>query len=255
MMNPSRPPLGLEGGRLLPLWQAPGAAQMALDRALLVGMGQFGPILRFYTWEPVAISLGYHQQTYPAAWKTLTCQGRAVDLVRRPTGGRAVLHQGDLCYTLLIPHQRGTRRQIYEQCCEFLRLGWQTLGIPLSFGAGQRGYIHHPSCFSTATAADLVTSTGYKLIGSAQLHRGGVILQQGSMRLNPDPGLFFKVFGEAIGDGVVGPAPMPTIPRIITALHQAAQTYWGCPFPAQPLTPLEWAVLEKLGAINAEASH
>lgn len=215
---------------------------MALDRALLAGMGQFGPILRFYTWEPLALSLGYHQRTYPAAWDALTYQGQPVELVRRPTGGRAVLHQGDLCYSLLIPHQPGTRRQVYEQCCGFLRLGWQSLGMTLTFGAGERGYIHHPSCFSTATAADLVTATGYKLIGSAQLHRGGVILQQGSMRLDPDPALFFEVFGEAIAP----PSPMPTIPEIITALHQAAQIDWGCPFLEQPLTPPEWQALTKL---------
>ncbi len=212
---------------------------MALDRALLAGLDQFGPILRFYTWEPVAISLGYHQRSYPAHWEHLTHQGVNVALVRRPTGGRAVLHQGDLCYSLLLPHFPGTRREVYEQCCQFLRLGWQSLGMTLTFGAGQRGYIHHPSCFSTATAADLVTSAGYKLIGSAQLHRGGGILQQGSMRLNPEPGLFLRVFGEAVAP----PSPMPTIPAIITALHQAAQTNWGCPFPAQPLTPSEWAVL------------
>ncbi|WP_416236362.1 lipoyl protein ligase domain-containing protein [Spirulina sp. CCNP1310] len=253
MTKPSKPPLVLKRGRLLPLWQAPGEAQMALDRALLAGLEQWGPILRFYTWEPVAISLGYHQQTYPTAWEALTYQGEPVELVRRPTGGRAVLHQGDLCYSLLMPHFPGTRRQVYERCCQFLRLGWQSLGIDLTFGAGQRGYIHHPSCFSTATAADLVTAAGYKLIGSAQLHRGGGILQQGSMRLNPDPVLFFEVFGEAVAP----PSPMPTIPAIITALHQAAQTDWGCPFPAQPLTAQEWARLNTLGfgTTNPGAIH
>lgn len=171
---------------------------MALDCDLLtrVIQGQQRPLLRFYQWQPVTISLGYHQRHYPDAWRDLTWQGQPIPLVRRPTGGRAVLHQGDLCYSLILPAHTTKRRRMYEYCCEFLVQGWRSLGIPLTYGTGKRGYIHHPSCFSTATAADLVMPTGQKLIGSAQLWREGVVLQQGSIVLNQDDALFADVFGE-----------------------------------------------------------
>ncbi|MEM9907206.1 MAG: biotin/lipoate A/B protein ligase family protein [Cyanobacteria bacterium P01_D01_bin.44] len=173
---------------------------MAVDQWLLSQhqQGLQPSILRFYTWAPAAISLGYHQRYYPAHWHTLTWQNQPVDLVRRPTGGRAVLHQGDLTYAVITSGLSGHRMAIYRQLCEFLIQGWQVLGVRLFFGDAGRGYIRNPNCFSTATAADLVTPEGYKLIGSAQLYRDGCILQHGSMRLRPDNNLFEQVFDEPL---------------------------------------------------------
>ncbi|MDB9496627.1 biotin/lipoate A/B protein ligase family protein [Spirulina major CS-329] len=226
-------------GRIVPLWETAGAFQMALDYGLVRAVERShlpSPLLRFYRWQPVAISLGYHQHTWPDAWRSLTWHGAAVDLVRRPTGGRAVLHQGDLCYSLIVKGLTGQRRQIYAQLCEFLRAGWRQLGVALDFGDAQRGYIHHPSCFSTATAADLITSTGYKLIGSAQLRHGQTILQQGSIRLDPDPGLFHQVFGEQIQPPALG----VTVEDAIAALQHAAQTQFQQALPLIPLSDADW---------------
>ncbi len=133
--------------------------------------GSQPPILRFYTWEPAAISLGYHQSRYPAEWQDLRWQGRLLDIVRRPSGGRAVLHQGDLTYAV-ITSGMGNRMQAYRSICEFLIQGWRSLNVSLDYGQPGRGYIHNPNCFGTATAADLVTPGGTKLIGSAQQRRG-----------------------------------------------------------------------------------
>ncbi|MEO1299948.1 MAG: lipoate--protein ligase family protein, partial [Cyanobacteria bacterium J06636_16] len=78
---------------------------MAVDTWLLDQLiaGQQPPTLRFYRWRPAAISLGYHQKRWPATWRALSWQDQPVDLVKRPTGGRAVLHQGDLTYAIALP--------------------------------------------------------------------------------------------------------------------------------------------------------
>jgi len=186
--------------RLIPLCEASGKEQMAIDNWLLDQhvKGLQPSCLRFYTWRSPTLSLGYHQHQFPAHWSTLHYKGQPIDLVRRPTGGRAVLHQGDLTYALITSGLTGSRREIYQQLCQFLIEGWQDLGIVLSFGDAGRGYIKNPNCFGTATAADLVMQTGYKLIGSAQVYREGCVLQHGSMRLQPDSTLFKAVFDEDI---------------------------------------------------------
>lgn len=173
---------------------------MAIDSWLLDQhvKGWQPPSLRFYTWRSPTLSLGYHQRQFPDFWNTLQWQGQPVDLVRRPTGGRAVLHQGDLTYALVTSGLEGSRREVYKQLCQFLIEGWQALGVSLAFGEAGRGYIKNPNCFGTATAADLVMEDGYKLIGSAQVYRNGCVLQHGSMRLRPDSDLFEQVFGEKI---------------------------------------------------------
>ncbi|NET94512.1 MAG: lipoate--protein ligase family protein, partial [Okeania sp. SIO1H2] len=75
--------------RLIPLLTTTGKLQMAIDEWLLHQhlQGNIPPTLRFYTWQPVAISLGYHQRRYPEYWQNLTWQGKPIDIVHRPTGG------------------------------------------------------------------------------------------------------------------------------------------------------------------------
>jgi lipoate---protein ligase len=164
---------------------------MTLDRWLFDQhrIGNFPSVLRFYTWDPVTISLGYNQKQYPDFWHHLTWNGKPLDLVRRPTGGRAVLHQGDLSYLIVTSDLKGNRREIYQKLSQFLITGWRSLGVNLIYGETERGYIHNPSCFSTSTKADLLTANRQKLIGSAQLRQGKTILQHGSMNLATDPQL------------------------------------------------------------------
>jgi lipoate-protein ligase A len=220
---------------------------MAIDQWLLDQhrQGLHPATLRFYTWSPAAISLGYHQQRWPEFWQHLTWQGQAVDLVRRPTGGRAVLHQGDLTYAVVTSGLRGSRIQAYAAICEFLIQGWRSLGLELHYGTSGRGYIHNPNCFGTATGADLVLADGYKLIGSAQLRRGKAILQHGSMRLEPDAGLFTQVFGESLL-----PPNLPFFQEretgrqtIVNALILAARHCFDSEFIVQPLSQAEWETI------------
>jgi lipoate-protein ligase A len=216
--------------------------QMAIDLWLLEQhrLGNIPPTLRFYTWSQTTISLGYHQRSYPEHWQNLMWQERLVELVKRPTGGRGVLHHGDLTYAFIGSEFIGNRAKVYCQICKFLIDGWRSLGVELAFGTAGRGYIHNPNCFGTATNADLVCDDGYKLIGSAQLIRSGAILQHGSMRLNPDLELVDRVFGEQI----VSPSQIISqleVSEIVSALLDAASKYFAVDFYPQPFSDREWA--------------
>lgn len=217
--------------------------QMAIDRWLLQQHELGYPAtLRFYTWSPPAISLGYHQHKYPEYWQHLVWQGEKVDLVRRPTGGRAVLHQGDLTYAVVTSGLIGTRIQAYEKICEFLIQGWRSLNVELHYGIAGRGYIHNPNCFGTATGADLVLPDGTKFIGSAQLRRSGAILQHGSIRLQPDAKLFAEVFGTESFTPVHLPQNL-NIEKIIAALIAAASDCFDMQIEVQPLSQFEWEAI------------
>ncbi|MCS6792339.1 MAG: lipoate--protein ligase family protein [Oscillatoriaceae bacterium SKW80] len=240
--------------RLIPLLEAPAQIQMAIDRWLLEQhcAGLHSPVLRFYTWSPAAISLGYNQQRWPNFWQQLHWQGVPMDLVRRPTGGRAVLHQGDLTYTVVMSGLRGKRLEIYKTICEFLIKGWQRLGIELYYGSAKRNYIHNPNCFGTATAADLVTSNGIKLIGSAQLIRDGAILQHGSMPLQQDAELFYHVFGTplqalALPLSATGNALFQMVAQTLTL---AAADCFRVELVEQPFSESEWQEILKIASIN-----
>ncbi|MBE9103078.1 lipoyl protein ligase domain-containing protein [Vacuolonema iberomarrocanum] len=223
---------------------------MALDRWLLEqhAAGNLPPILRFYSWNPIALSLGYHQRRIPGHWHHFTWRGQPLELVRRPSGGRAVLHQGDLTYALVASGFEGSRMQVYRELCEFLIRGWRSLSIDLHFGDSGRGYIHNPNCFGTATAADLVRPDGTKLIGSAQLRRDNTILQHGSMRLNPDPALFATIFETPLRHS---PLPIPgiqaeQIATLIPLLTTAAEDTFGISLVPEALSSSEYqAVQEK----------
>ncbi|MBD0268830.1 MAG: lipoate--protein ligase family protein [Cyanobacteria bacterium Co-bin8] len=228
---------------------APGAVQMAVDRWLLHQhqQGQSPPVLRFYTWSPAAISLGYHQRRWPQSWRNLVWQGQPVDLVRRPSGGRAVLHAGDLTYALVASGFKGERLQVYRQVCQFLVEGLEALGVRLVLGAAGRGYIHNPSCFGTATGADLVGAAdpAQKIIGSAQFWSAGCLLQHGSIRLSADNELYREVFGEPGNSVCPLPQALAELPeemriqRLIAELKSAAERCFDTCFDAAALTEAE----------------
>lgn len=226
---------------------------MALDLWLFNQhcLGLHPPTLRFYSWAPAAISLGYHQSKFPEFWQQLSWNNQPLDLIRRPSGGRAVLHQGDLTYAVIASGFAASRAEAYREVCEFLIAGWRSLSISLQYGQTQRGYIHNPNCFGTATAADLVTPSGNKLIGSAQLRRGATILQHGSMRLNPDRALFQQVFGQPLATVIDLNIPTHTI---INALTASACQCFGIQLIPQSLSREEWHEVNAL-ALSSCHSH
>jgi lipoate---protein ligase len=223
---------------------------MGLDQWLFqqCASGQHPPVLRFYTWSPPAISLGKNQHRWPQHWQQLVWQQQPVALVRRPSGGRAVLHQGDLTYLLVVNHQSGNRRQAYRSLCEFLIQGWRALGVTLDFGGAGRSYLDQPNCFAIATDADLVLSEGTKLIGSAQAWQGTTVLQHGSMRLQPDPELYAQVFGiDATGEDFAFIEKI-THEMVIQSLMQAAEKCFQIQLCVQPLSASEWDAIATIAA-------
>jgi lipoate---protein ligase len=232
-------------GRLIPCCTAPGELQMQIDQWLLQEhlAHRQPPTLRFYQWSPAAISLGYHQRRYPAAWQSLSYEGQPIDLVRRPTGGRAVLHQGELTYSIVTGGISGSKLAVYQQLCEFLIQGWRSLGVELTYGAKGKEYRDQSDCFATATGADLVLAGGYKFIGSAQLIRDGALLQHGSIRLRPNLDLFKTVFGV---NTAAPPAEIQahSIDEITAAITAAAAEVLNINWQVQPLSGAELAEIQ-----------
>ncbi len=226
---------------------------MAIDRWLLdrVEMGEMeGPVLRFYQWAAPTLSLGFHQKL-----SSLPKGVGELDVVRRPTGGRAVLHQatgelGDLTYGIVADGLGTHRRRAYERLCQFLRRGLLDLGVEVSFGEGGRGYVGEASCFRTATAADLCWR-GRKLVGSAQVWRRQVVLQHGTILLQPDRELWERVLPGS-SQGVVGVNEVLSNPveidRAIATLTHAASDCLGVRWQPLSLSGEDWQVIADLSS-------
>ena len=233
---------------------------MAIDRYLLEQhrAGKHPSVIRFYTWQPAAISLGYHQKENPSYWQDLLWHRKPLDLVRRPTGGRAVLHQGDLTYMVVTSIPPRKRLEVYKQICQFLIGGWRSLGVELDYGTATKEYIQHQNCFATATGSDLVTPQGNKVIGSAQLRRGKTVLQHGSMIINTDPELYRQVFGTTLKQNLLqvispvkdrssGYQQSDLTAKIINSLTQAASAIFKIDLVEQPLSTTEWQDIANMG--------
>jgi lipoate-protein ligase A len=199
---------------------------MALDEVLLdavvAGGDPGGPLIRLYRWSRPTLSLGYHQRRIEPHWCQLAREG-TIDLVRRPSGGRAVLHAGDLTYALIWPSPGLPRLEAYRQACAWLQRAFANLDQPLAFG-DHRPAVASTNCFALATAADLVHRDGSKRIGSAQLWRRGHLLQHGSIQLEPPVALWEQLFGSPppalaplpVGDG-----------ELVERLAAAAAACWA----------------------------
>ena len=151
-------------------------------------------------------------------------------MVKRPTGGRAVLHQAsgptaDLTYCIVARDLGRNRRQVYTSLCQFLVDGLRNLGIEVGFGGGGRGYIGEASCFRTATTADLCWQTK-KLVGSAQWWRQTTVLQHGTILMKPDRQLWESVLPGSSA-GIVGINEIlqtdVTVEEAIAVFSQAAR--------------------------------
>ncbi len=183
--------------RWIPSLVIEGCWQMAIDQSLLqasLARPVGAPSLRLYRWSRPTLSLGHHQRSLPPHWLELAANG-TIDLVRRPSGGRAVLHGGDLTYALVWPSAPPQRRRAYGLACGWLCRAFAELGQPLRFGRKAPSR-ERASCFATSTAADLVHRDGAKRIGSAQLWSRGTLLQHGSIQIAPAEDLWRALFSE-----------------------------------------------------------
>jgi len=236
--------------RWIPPLTADGATQMALDTWMLQQLIDGGaPILRLYRWSRPTLSLGVHQRRLEPHWPSLVKQG-VIDLVRRPSGGRAVLHAGELTYALVCRPITCRRVEAYGQACRWLQEAFAALGQPLQFGGAEpRQAQARSSCFASGTAADLVHADGAKRIGSAQLWRGPALLQHGSLLLDPPRALWLEVFGAA-------PPALAPLPWSEAELEQqlrcaAEQLLCGGSLIDQPLSASEWEAVAELERAQA----
>lgn len=185
--------------RFIPYEQFDAATNMAIDEYLLESqLAGAPPVLRLYGFAPPAITIGLSQKVSDELVARVKSKG--FDIVRRPTGGRAVLHHKDLTYSF-VACQTGTGEFgilnhsiniAYKEICLGLQNAFKLLGLNAELGSTEAAYRHLADCFLASTNADLQFD-GKKLAGSAQLRRKGAVLQHGSIPLNLEQGLMIEL--------------------------------------------------------------
>ena len=172
-----------------------GPEQMAIDLFLLEKSfveNNFKMALRFYTWDGDWLSIGKHQKELPRKWLKLL-KNEQLKIVRRPSGGNAVLHSGGLTYALIWKDPPRNKKESYLKTTQWLKNGIKKAGVDLFFG-NQAVNISTSNCFSNSTLADLVDENKNKYIGSAQYWKKGHLLQHGEILMEPSKQLWKKVF-------------------------------------------------------------
>lgn len=162
------------------------------ERARACAAGEALPLLRLYAWKPWAVSLGANQRESDI--DRHRCAERGFAVVRRPTGGRAILHADELTYCVVTPlADGGTISDLYRDIHLLLRDALLSLGAAgLDFQKSQPDFrtlyktpVRSLPCFASAARYELQWQ-GRKLVGSAQRRYGTVVLQHGSILLGPD---------------------------------------------------------------------
>lgn len=191
-----------------------GFMNMAIDEAIMIAHreGLVPPTIRFYQWSPPAVSLGYFQDLKKEI-NVDVCQDMGIGIVRRPTGGKAVLHDKELTYSFIIkenhPVVNVSILETYKKISGGMIRGLSYLGItaelvPLrekfkseSLPKGEKSEIHHSDfksiCFSVPSQYE-VQVEGKKIVGSAQVRKREIVLQHGSLLIELDRDKLFSVF-------------------------------------------------------------
>ena len=161
------------------------SCNMAIDQAILFthASGKCPPTLRIYQWDPPAISLGYFQRRHGI--DRAACQNLGIDVIRRHTGGRAVLHFGDLTYSVVAGIADGMPSSVtaaYQLICKGLLTAFQVLGFNAEMRNSSGKSPRSDNCFLTSTAGDILYE-GKKFVGSAQTWYQSSMLQHGSIVL------------------------------------------------------------------------
>jgi lipoate-protein ligase A len=197
--------------RLLNTGFEDGATNMAIDEAILLSVaeGRSPPTLRFYGWCPPCVSIGY-AQSLSREIDLDACRQRGYSWVRRPTGGRAVLHIDELTYSVIVPQGEaqvaGDIVTSYRRLSLGLVTGLRLLGCDVA-QAGLQDDVSKAdksaACFDVSSHYE-VTALGRKLVGSAQARRRGVVLQHGALPLSGDVSRLAQVLArpEAEREGI-----------------------------------------------------
>jgi lipoate-protein ligase A len=222
-----------------------GAYHMALDAYLAENPTEV-PLLRFYSWEPFAVSIGYNQAKRIRHINTHFCDALGVDVVMRPTGGRAVFHATEITYSVVIPPGCPlfdlSVHELYRTISDAIRIGLRSASIETDIErnklTGAPNHFGEMECFASAARFEL-RYNGKKIVGSAQRRTASGILQHGSILLRDVQHVIPSVLGteSAIGnftlDELVQSA-QPLIPdcitrdKIIDALILGFEITFGC---------------------------
>jgi lipoate-protein ligase A len=173
--------------RVLETGYNPAALNMALDEAVMENIGDV-PVLRIYGWRPPAVSIGYFQSIKEEV-ELEKCSQLGIDIVRRSTGGGAVLHESELTYSFITKQYPQDIMDSYRWICDAVvmsinRLGFNALFVPLN---------------------DIIVN-GKKVSGNAQTRKNGVLLQHGTILLSVDVDKMFsvlKVPSEKLKDKII----------------------------------------------------
>ena len=254
-----------------------GAWNMAVDEALLLehAAGGTPPTLRLYRWDPPAVSLGYFQDPATEVDQA-ACRSLGITVVRRPTGGRAVLHDREVTYSVVVGGRRlpGSVVETYRRLAEGLVLGLRALGAEAVLapekatpeGSGRA----LGACFEVPSSYEIIVG-GRKVVGSAQIRRKGVILQHGSIPLELEASRLARVLGfppaaaarirakatglkdvlgedSASGEGAAarGSGASPSYEEVCRAVAEGLASALGIVFEPGHLRPEETALAERL---------
>lgn len=243
--------------RLIDFESFDAATNMALDEAILEAHleGKVPPTLRFYGWAPPAVSIGYGQKLPEKIRQRIESKG--LDVIRRPTGGRAVLHLDELTYSFVASGKLLGSSVIasYKKICEALICGFKNLGVVVEMGQGQVADRQIHDCFTATTTADL-HYMGKKIVGSAQLRRHDALLQHGSILLCQEQNLMgelllakansfdavnqrhanlFEITGSAV-----------SALELIPAFREGFESTFGVALDIGEITDLEWQKVDEL---------
>ena len=231
--------------RLLHTPAAGGAANMALDTALMRdALRHGGWTLRVYGWARPTLSFGRHQRAR-ALYDPTQLDGAGVAVVRRPTGGRALLHDAEVTYSVAAPlAAAGSLRAAYDRINAILVHGLRTLGIDAAIAGSAEGRSVPPGaspCFAHPAPGEIVAGAR-KLAGSAQWRTGGALLQHGSILVAGDQRQVARLLREPSAD----PPPPATLSELLgrqVSTDEVARALFGAvralEDPAAEVAPLD----------------
>jgi lipoate-protein ligase A len=247
------------------------ASNMALDEALLVmhEAGATPPTLRVYGWCQPTLSLGYAQSAQQEV-DLAACQAQGVAVIRRPTGGRAVLHDQEVTYSVVMPLILADGPQTitahYRRIGMALAAALQALGLPVQLARSQvrptpPRALASPACFAALSRYEL-SMDGKKMVGSAQKRAQRALLQHGSIPLWMDRQRLFQCLRvpsehraalvQAAHTTMGAVNEVAEQPVSLAALHAALRQGFGATFGVDlvdmPISPEEWRLAQHLRA-------
>ena len=235
----------------------PGTTNMARDHALAVLAPPGRGTVRFYRWEAATLSFGRNEPVTVGYRKLLRHRPR-MGVVRRPTGGRAVIHDREFTYSVVLPaHAFGGLRLTYRRINQGLVRGLRRLGVDAGGAAGRPVAPDAGPCFFEAAEGEVVVRER-KLVGSALARMGDAILQHGSLLLVTDQSALNAGAGAAMAAGPTagagaGPVTLaevlgdvPPWELLVDAMSRGFAEEFGGSWARGEMTPEETAMAEKL---------